>query len=169
MPCVLENYMVWVACKLELLFQENVSSLVSLFRCFNPSDSLVNWEQQNVVYSPLVLGKSFFPTFENQTCTNVSMTVSIALVLSGLSRETSRIQYMQSWRLRSPKICSWETQESLLCDFSLSLKTWEPGELMAQIAVQKSVGFRHKESWSKPKGQKSPVSQIKQSGRRIPF
>ena len=55
-----------------------------------------------------------------------------------LEREISRRNRpARLWRLRSPKVCSWQSGDQLS---SLSPEAWEPAGLMVSHLVQKSAG-----------------------------
>lgn len=70
----------------------------------------------------------------------------LSVLLSGFSRETEQIFIWNwlrwFWRLRSPKIYSWQagaTRKANDVVLSLSLKVWEPGQLMVRAPVWVSV------------------------------
>lgn len=67
--------------------------LVSSFRCFSPSDAMVNWEHENVVYSPLLEEKAAYHLWETVNYISMSMTVSTLLSFSrGKSLEGNTVR-----------------------------------------------------------------------------
>ena len=76
---------------------------------------------------------------------------------------------MWLWRLRSPKICSWQTGNpgEMMYSSSQSLKVWESCELMVWVSVWKLASLKKSKMLQlKSKGHKRPISHLKKSSRK---